>query len=225
MSLQTVINQNQQTIAFLEAKDYYSALVSASSALHSLDSVPVPTQQEQHDEGNRMLPHVRSSSSSPESSIDQCMLHFNIQEDDRTCGTQTFMYSHAIPLPPNVTDYAIIASILIFNTALAHHLVALLLLDKERSPQYLHRAKQLYTLAYNSSQEDIEHNPLFLFVVYNNTALANLQIGDKDLRNSCVGYLVSIYVVMVDKGYISRLRHLQGFLESLVASMPTAAAA
>ncbi|CAJ1965818.1 unnamed protein product [Cylindrotheca closterium] len=223
MSLQTVIIQNQQTIAFLEAKDYCSALVSSSSALQCLDSVPPPTQQEQNDTGNRFCP-ARSSSFSSESSIDQCMLHIQIQEDDYTCGTQTFMYSHAIPLPPDVTDHDIITSILIFNTALAHHLVALL--DNEWSPQYLHRAKQLYTLAYNSSQEVIEHNPLFLFVVYNNTALlANLQIGDKDLRNSCVGYLVSIYMVMVDEGYTSRLRHLQGFLESLVASMPTTAAA
>ncbi|CAJ1965820.1 unnamed protein product [Cylindrotheca closterium] len=222
MSLQTVINQNKETIAFLKARDCYSALVSSSSALQCLRSVS-QTQQGQH-EGDLLILPARNSSSSPEDALDQCMLHTIIQENEETCGTQTFMYSHAIPLPPNVNDYATVTLVLIFNAALAHHLVAMQ--DKENSSQYLRRAKQLYTLAYNSSQ-DIEQNQLFLFVVYNNTALANLQIGeDKDSWNACVEHLVSVYMVLVGEGYTSRLRHLQGFLGSLVVSnMPTAAAA
>ncbi|CAJ1970484.1 unnamed protein product [Cylindrotheca closterium] len=222
MSLQTVINQNQQTIAFLEAKEYYSAIVSSSSALQCLRSVP-PMQHEEH-EGNLLLVPAAKSSVSPSSdnAIDHCMLFANIQGHDDIRGNQTFMYSHAIPLPPNVTDHATITLLLIFNAALAHHLVAMQ--DKEDSPRFLRRANQLYTLAYNSS-EDIEQNPLFLFAVYNNTALVDLQIGDKDSWNPCVEHLVSIYMVMVDEGCTSRLRHLQGFLESLVSSTPTAAAA
>ncbi|CAJ1950896.1 unnamed protein product [Cylindrotheca closterium] len=209
-SLQTVIHQNQQTIAFIEAKDYYSAIVSSSSALECLGSIPLILQRQEN-----------SSCSSPseeETALDQCMLHTTIQENDDICGTQTFMYSHAIPLPHNVTDYAIITLVLIFNAALAHHLVAMQ--DKENSPRFLFRAKQLYTLAYHS--QDVEHNPLFLFVVYNNAALIDLQqIGDKDSWNACVGHLVSIYMVMMDEGYTSQVRHLHGFLESLLAtSMP-----
>ncbi|CAJ1939582.1 unnamed protein product [Cylindrotheca closterium] len=150
------------------------------------------------------------------------MLHNNMKENNDLCEPRPFFYNHAIQLPPGVTDHNIITPVLIFNTALAHHLMALL--DKEWSPKYLHRAKQLYALAHDSSQ-DIEQDPLFLFVLYNNAALVDLQIGDNDLWNACVGQLVSIYMVMVDEGYTSRLRHLQGFLESLLATMPTAAAA
>ncbi|CAJ1965817.1 unnamed protein product [Cylindrotheca closterium] len=218
MSLQTVIIQNQQTVAFLGAKDYCSAVVSSSSALESLGSIS-STQQD-----NILLPaRRRISSSHEESSIDQCMLQTNIWEDDRAFVPDNFMYTHPIPLPPNVAEHDMITSVLIFNAALAHHLMAGL--DNEWSPRFLHRAKQLYTLAYNSSK-DIEQNPLFLFALYNNTALVNLvQTGDKDSWNPCVEHLVYIYMVMVDEGDTSRLHHLRGFLESLVASMPTAAAA
>ncbi|CAJ1955904.1 unnamed protein product [Cylindrotheca closterium] len=217
MSLQTVINQNQQTIAFLEAREYDNAIVSSSSALECLGSIPMMMPQQDDDD----LLHQISSSSSPEFSFDQCMLLTSIPEGDDQCGTHAFMYNHAIPLPSNVTDRGIITPILIFNAALAHHLVAMR--KDERSPQYLDRAMQLYTLVYHS--QDIVQNPLFHFVIYNNAALIDLQIGNKDTWKACLGHLVHIYMILVDESCISELRHIQGFLGSLMATMPVAAAA
>lgn len=212
MSIQNVINQNQQTIAFLEAQDYYSAVVSSSSALQCLSSI-VSMQQD-------MLDQPLSTATN---AFDQCMLLTRIQEkDDGFHQPHPFLYDHAIRLPPNVTNHAIITPVLIFNAALAHHLVARR--DKARSQQYLQRAKQLYTLAYDA--QDIEQNPLFQFVVYNNAALIDLQIGkNTDSWNSNLGYLMSTYMVLVDQGCTSQIRHIQGFLDNLFAAMPSAAAA
>ncbi|CAJ1938803.1 unnamed protein product [Cylindrotheca closterium] len=218
MSIQIVINQNQQTISFLEAKDYDSAIVSSSFALEWLGSIP-PIMSQQDEE---ILHSGSSSSSSPESSFDQCMLLTSIPEGDDQFGTLTFMYTRAILLPSNVTDHGIITPILIFNAALAHHLAAMR--KDERSPQYLDRAMQLYTLVYHS--QDVMENPLFHFVVYNNAALIDLQIGgNQDTWKAYFRHLVHIYMILVDESCISELRHIQGFLGSLLTTKPAAAAA
>ncbi|CAJ1965646.1 unnamed protein product [Cylindrotheca closterium] len=212
-SIQTVIDMNQQTIDHLEAQDYYRAVASASSALQHLGNITA-TQQD------RFL----QASTSPASSFDQCILLTRIAENDDTPhqdDSPPFIYSDAIPLAPTVTNYAIVAPVLMFNAALAHHLIAKQ--DKERSIQYLYRAKQLYTLAYNS--QDIQQNPLFQFVLYNNTALIDLQIGNTESWNASIFYLLSIYMILVDQGRSSHLRHIRGFLRNLPVATPTAPAA
>ncbi|CAJ1955912.1 unnamed protein product [Cylindrotheca closterium] len=219
MSLQTVMHQNQQTIAFLNARNYYCAVASSSSALQCLGSVPsMPQQVDLHSSS--------SCSFLCESSFDQCMLLTSIPEGDDQCAAHAFIYSRAIPLPYNVTDRAIVAPVLIFNAALAHHLAAIRTSSDstERSFECLLRAKQLYSLACRS--QDIELNPLFHFAVYNNSGLIDLELGkNKNLWKESVGNLVQIYMILVKGGCISRLRHIQGFLESLFAAMPAAAAA
>lgn len=220
---QTVINQNQQTIDFLKARDYYSAVVSSSSALQCLGISILSIQQQDKD----ILQAISSWFSPCQSAFDRCMLLTNIQEDDTHTYEEPrhpFIYSHGISLPPTATDYAIITPILIFNSALAHQLVAMQVREEKRKSQYFQIALYLYTVVYLS--KNIERNPLFHFVVCNNAlASINLQIGNKDWWISNVEYLMSIYMKLVEQGCTSRLRHLQGFIESIIVAKPSAAAA
>jgi hypothetical protein len=212
MSLQTVLDLNQQTIAFLDAQDCHRAVASSSSALRCLGGITCTARD-----------RVLEASSSPARAFDQCILLTSIDEenDDAMHGPLPYIYSRAIPLAPTVTNYAIVAPVLMFNAALAHHMVARQ--DEEKGIHYLYRAKQLYTLAYHS--QDIYLNPLFQFVLYNNTALIDFQIGNTESWNSSFRYLISIYMILMDQRRSSYLRHIQGFLQKLVTATPVAPAA
>jgi hypothetical protein len=141
------------------------------------------------------------------------------------CDTETspagFIYRYGIMLQPTMTDTAVITAALIFNSALAHHLLALQLHQYES----LHKARRLYVLASNA--HDMEHNILFQFAVINNVLMIDRQVAGHDANVSidCLEHLISLFMIMVDQGCDMHLRHVDGFLMNLPSNAQTAAAA
>lgn len=197
----------------MRAQDYYSAVVSASSAL------------EYHGIMQREL--RASASEGRELTLDQCMLLTNTEEaindDDTLPDHPHYIYKHGIPLADTVTDAETIAPILVFNAALAHHLLARRSSD-QRSIGYLQRAYRLYALAYDAP--GIDGNPLFQFAVMNNAAVIERQIeNNTESWDASMDYLMSLYMVLLDRGCTSFVRQMQGILVNAIPSSPGAHAA
>ena len=228
MTLQNIIDRNNATLAFLQQQDFHSAVLSSSAAMALL--------QEEFVERNNpaaFLSTITADDSASDSDyLDQCMLlvHVNtsISSDDLYHDdTPAFVYDLGIAIPPTATggiQYEAIAAILIFNTALTHQLYAHQLQDKSASQGYLLKSKRLYDLAL-VAYGDEDHNVLFQFAVTNNIAVIELATGNATLSTEYFENLLSVFMLLVDQGCSSRLRHLQGFLRNVPSQVVQSASA
>ena len=115
-----------------------------------------------------------SSETSADNPIDQCMLSIDpADEQVLTEPANAFIYRSGITIPIAETDPAIITPIIIFNTALTHHLLAEH--DDVNSLKYLQKAKEMYELAFKAL--DTDTNLLFEFVILNNIAMIYRMTG------------------------------------------------
>ena len=154
--------------------------------------------------------------------MDKCMLLSGSDNECAAARSGTFIYHHAVIIPPPLeVDSTILTAILIFNAALAHHELA------EHSLCYrtrlLERAKQLYELAYDSC--DLEQNLLFQFAFINNIAVIEREIGIFSNANEYFDYLMSLIILFVDRGCDLRLRHFKGCVANIPLPMRNAPAA
>ena len=128
-------------------------------------------------------------------------------------------------MPTNISldDAETITHILVFNTALAHHLLVGHS-DDQTSILFLRKAYKLYELAYNA--HDIDGNPLFQFAIINNMAVIDrLLTQNMEAWNARMDYLMSLYVALMDRGCTSFVRRMKGFLVNAMPSSPVARAA
>eukprot|EP00526_Cylindrotheca_closterium_P020728 CAMPEP_0113658906 /NCGR_PEP_ID=MMETSP0017_2-20120614/32032_1 /TAXON_ID=2856 /ORGANISM="Cylindrotheca closterium" /LENGTH=203 /DNA_ID=CAMNT_0000573337 /DNA_START=71 /DNA_END=682 /DNA_ORIENTATION=- /assembly_acc=CAM_ASM_000147 len=189
MTMSSVIEKNNQTIAFFNASDYLNAIESSTLALSSL-------QQEaelESSENNEEESNIDESSHAAESGIDrldQCVLQTAVSEyraSIQTGGSCDFIYDHGISIPTSVkVDTDILSAIAIFNSALAHHLAAESL-DTPTSTEALQKAQRLYHLAYHVDTSS--RSLLFQFAVINNLGVVERKLGNTSVSNQCFDYL------------------------------------
>ncbi|CAJ1935907.1 unnamed protein product [Cylindrotheca closterium] len=209
----TLLEQNNATVAFLRSNDF-RALESSILALSCYN-------QTFPDEG--LTAKDQSSGS-----MDEYMLLSPITDRESSGGSgTTFIYNHAIIIRTTTAaeiDPTVLAYILVFNAALAHHQLA-----EHNSVCHctrmhlLTRAKQLYELAYESC--DLEHNPLFQFALINNIAVIERDIGNVSTADDCFEYLLTIFIVFVDQGCELRLQRVSGFVVNVPLAIKNAPAA
>ncbi|CAJ1950968.1 unnamed protein product [Cylindrotheca closterium] len=206
-----LIEQNNATVAFLQAKDASSALESSILALTNSSRI--------YDEQQISTYQTRGGI------LDEFMLFSATDNESVNAASGTFIYEHAVIIPTTIEiDSTMLITILIFNAALAHHEMA------ERSfchpdtrMRLLRRAKNLYEIAYESC--DLEQNLLFQFALINNIAVIEQDIGNVSTANQCFEYLMSLLIVFVDQGYEIQLQHVKGFVANVPLAIKNAPAA
>ncbi|KAL3930059.1 MAG: hypothetical protein SGBAC_011934 [Bacillariaceae sp.] len=221
MSITTVIDQNNTTLAYLQDEDYSNAIMSSLSALTQLHAT-AHLLATAHGEQLRR-------SEAPDGSLDQLMLLYHdsgeadCAEDNALDSRPTYIYDHGILIPSSIVDPTITTPIIIFNSALVHHLSAEAKGGARPSPRELNKAKRLYELAYGS--QTIAQNLMFRCVIFNNIAMIDQQLGNAHQLEQFLGHVVSVLMLFVDQGCRVQLRHLQGFWANVCSISPTATAA
>lgn len=208
----TVAKQNNQAVALLRGRDFHNALDTLSRAL--------VTHRALQDTSDLQAGCQR---------IDECMLLSGIEDEAMDISAQaTFVYKHGIMLlyPPSLAEPATVTTVLIFNSALVHHLAAETSSYKT-SRCLLLKARRLYELAYKSADRSMDDNLLFQFSVLNNIMVIDRSLGISGIAVSrdFFEHLLSILMVLVDRGCTRKLRHIKGFLVHIPSPVETAAAA
>ncbi|CAJ1966037.1 unnamed protein product [Cylindrotheca closterium] len=208
-----MIGKNNEAIAFLRNQEFSQAIEALSAALKCLRSLQcvAPHSMDCCDE---RYAHCSDY-------LDQCMLLSKVDESNTEANNEEFIYRHGIMLHSEVADADIITTILLFNTAIAYHMLAI----EQRRHQVLQKARRLYELAYNACG-DLDDNILFQFVVINNIFIIDRKLGNKKaMPNDCLAHLLSLFMILVDQGHEVHLRHVQGFLVNLPSTADAAVAA
>ena len=246
-----VVNQNNLTLAYLQAGDYSRAMESSLTALTILRSFDDLGSSDQdstfaNSNSNSSLDHCMLMNESPmeedtdssvSSSSSSSCLHY--QQQQSPPDDSSFVYRHAIQIHPEaVHDKAITTPILIFNAALVHHLSALSRggrQDYDAATATAHstsngviiselsQAKRLYELAYGS--QTVSGNTLFRFATINNIGMIERQLGNQKQAEYYMNRLLSVLMVLVNQKRSVELRHLSGFWSNLTMHKTTASAA
>ncbi|CAJ1966038.1 unnamed protein product [Cylindrotheca closterium] len=205
MTFDFLIEQNNRTLAFLKAQDFIGAIDSSSLALkyHKARQAALHDQSPLH--------HSCSGSDC----LDQCMFLSKINGSaphSDHADHIPFVYDRGIVVPRSMHDPSVVTSILIFNTALAHHLAAEAAYGTT-SPELWHKARRFYELAYQS--HDMDYNVLFQIVLINNLAMIEQKMGNMSKSISCLEYLTAVLMILVDRGCSLHLHHAQGCLANI----------
>ncbi|CAJ1964905.1 unnamed protein product [Cylindrotheca closterium] len=207
-----IIELNNLTVDALRQQHFYNAITSSSSALKCYKAIQQSTT-------NELL--SCSFFAAPEDyCIDQSMLlsEPNPNATGHSTNSSTFIYDLGIPVPPGA-DATIVATILIFNLALAYQLCGN---QQQYDTKMLLKAKQLYELAHKGL--DVDQNVHFHFAIINNIAVIEHQIGNTAASKDNFEYLMSLFMLLVDRGTNSvGLRHMNGFLVNLPSTSVNAA--
>ncbi|CAJ1950966.1 unnamed protein product [Cylindrotheca closterium] len=211
-NFKTLIEQNNATVTFLQRNDFSRALESSILALSC---------------NRTLLAQGGTANDQSSGCLDECMLVLYTAEHQSAAATSnhTFIYDQAIIIRTTEEgiDSTILTAILVFNAALAHHVLGEQNDCHRSRMRLLMRAKQLYELAYESC--DLEHNLLFQFALINNIAVIEREIGNVSTANQCFEYLMSLLIFFVDQGCDMRLRHVEGFVANIPLTMKNAPAA
>ena len=123
-------------------------------------------------------------------------------------------------------DPALATPAIIFNAALAYHLLAIHEKNQD-SLAYLHKAKKLYGLAYDA--QDVKRpSILFQFAVINNIAMIDYAIDNLAPSRKIFEHMLSVMIAVRDeRRALPYISHLQIFLGNMhpPSANETAAAA
>ncbi|CAJ1968593.1 unnamed protein product [Cylindrotheca closterium] len=186
MTISTIIERNNQTIAFFNESDYLNAIESSLTSLRETSEITDPESSEEESENE--------SSGSSSDRLDQCMLLPAAASDIRRLLLHSdFIYDQAIPISQSLkVDKPILSAIVIFNAALAHHLAAESR-DIPTPPKALFKAQRLYRLAYQAyTPGPGTQSILFQFAVINNLGVVERRLGNTALSNQYFDYLASL---------------------------------
>ena len=162
-------------------------------------------------------------------SSDECLDEFilrggnDVTTQPPTLAPRTFIYSQGIPIPNGSMDPSAISSAILFNTGLAHQLMAQTTCDVRYQALLLHKAKCMYALTFQT-QNSCCDNVIFSFAVRNNLAVVEQHMGRRIGIDESLGYLKSINQI-VDRGCQFRLAHMESFWSQLPSTAETAPSA
>lgn len=207
MVLRSIIDLNDNTVALINNQEFKRAAAVSSLALKRYRA----------DQASNNI----SSLQNEDADVDQCML-FSTFDESIHCADKTFVYDQGIVIPSSIADCPAIASILIFNCALAHHLYAETMHEVD-SQLHLRKAKRMYQLAHQV--RDADHNFLFHFAVVNNIAVIEAKLGEVELSKKYFEYLMTILMLFIDQGRTEHARRVLGFLSNVQSKAAALAAA
>jgi tetratricopeptide (TPR) repeat protein len=167
-----------------------------------------------------------------ETSLDQCMAQsLAVSGHRKAClvdDNDQYMYKQAIHIPLDIESTsqssAMIPSLILFNSALAHHLSAMASGNRQ-SPKLL-RAAKLYELAFILQRDaQLDNNVLFTLAALNNLGVVHHQLENKETATKCFQQVLSTIMLLVDCGEAEVCGHLDGFLHNVVFETCSAPAA
>jgi tetratricopeptide (TPR) repeat protein len=217
-SYQQAIAENNSAVTLFESGNYRLAIVSFSNALQIFKTIMDRPPVEHHEQ-------------SLKTTLDQCMarrrnIHGIGSEVDES--SEHFMYRQAIHVPVEIDcsfrASALISTMIIFNLALAHQLLAA---THDKKEQLLSKAAKLYEYGFNLQRaEDFESNVLFTLATVNNLGLIHQQLNASDQAKNCFEHLLSSMMYLIDCGEGHGFE-FDGFLRNVSAmiSQPSSAAA
>jgi tetratricopeptide (TPR) repeat protein len=211
---QNAIQQNNTATSLIAAGEYNTAIQELSFALQVYKQVIT-------EPDNEITQPVKTS-------LDQCMVQSLVASDcPKACHhandnkeDQHYMYRQAIriPLKDIESTYqasAMVSSMIIFNSALAHHLSALA--SSMHQWKKFHQAATLYQLA-DTLQRDaqLENNVLFTMAAVNNLGMIYHQLKNNERSAKCFRQLLSTVMLLVDCGEAEVCcGELDGFLRNV----------
>ena len=137
--------------------------------------------------------------------------HFMHNSETLIEAADEYVYEHGVILPPSsAMEIRLIAPVLVFNTALSHHLLASTMeADPEMRARLLERAKQLYKLALG--ERSVEYSTEFKFAIINNIAVVCKTTGQVEEANMYLTFLVSLRMHLSSAGERSTSPSVSGF--------------
>jgi tetratricopeptide (TPR) repeat protein len=176
--------------------------------------------------------------------IDGCMVDASPPNSTET----QFLYQHSIRIPENKvfgTTYgesSMIASMVVFNLALAHHLKANRMDHRqggcyqmhEKNHADLRKARQLYELSLNlrhdakrfTSPGKRNNDVFFTLAIFNNLGLVHRRLLNQEASLKCLQHVLSTLMCLTDAGYAHRLSStLDGFFVNVAPLISTTSVA
>ena len=120
--------------------------------------------------------------------------------------SSSFLYRQAIHLSPEAIgrdnrSRQQLSAVIVFNLALAHHLIA----ETDETQQYncfTMRAAKLYELSWQLVQREVGYNsPLFMMVIVNNLGVAYQSLGEVENAQRSFEHLLSTMLFLMDCGH------------------------
>ncbi|KAL3935809.1 MAG: hypothetical protein SGBAC_008746 [Bacillariaceae sp.] len=154
-------------------------------------------------------------------SIDRCMLARAETSRGEAADEKNYIYQHGISLSSAmIEDRTRIPSILIFNSALSHLLLASTTLESSLRQRLLEKAMKVYKLAYTIEQSSADYNNnnnIFKMSILNNLGVICRMLGKDEQAQEYFDYLVSMMMQLVQFGaHDNMLNHLNGIWANAV---------
>jgi hypothetical protein len=181
------LRQNNQAVSMIDYGKYREAVIVLSNQLKYLKK-------------EMEWPGSETSAVTDISCLDQCMIDPSmdgLQEQEEE--DQPFIYNKAIRIPPSLASVynhkvVTIASITIFNLALAHHLAANS--TEETRVANLQRALKLYSLALQLQVGKVdESNIFFTLAILNNSGVIHHCLNNNGLHST--GYFEELLSILM----------------------------
>lgn len=148
-------------------------------------------------------------------------------------GVEGYTFSSPMFIPvlhqdkQSLRDNVKLSFVILYNIALAHHLIAIQ--DVNCTRKFL-KAKALYELVYSIQiNEELEISPLQSMAISNNLGQIHLSLGDEERSRSCFEHLLSDIVSLNACEESDSVGNLDGFIGNVLLlflkSAPTAPAA
>jgi tetratricopeptide (TPR) repeat protein len=174
-------------------------------------------------------PDLNYRLSSSNISLDACMK--TSSSDDESSSTY-YIHRHAIVLPTRflrhhlLDTFAILPAILIFNQALAHHLVGL----TKRDSRWFKKSVKLYETGFNHvmQKEMWDLSACYVLACLNNIAVIYCSLNQMDTAHRCFQQLLSTLLFLVNTEHQSSNKiqvYFQTVSHLMCEEAPTAAAA
>jgi hypothetical protein len=201
--ISTIINMNNEGVAHIMSGNYKTAITTLSYAL------------------KKSCKHVASRDGQADSrtSLDEYMTlrsSNNSNEDENEDGDEQVIYRRAIVVPEtqrdslssktgqNTAAATTMSTIIIFNEAIAHHLMALevMIRQENRAFEILRKAAKLYEIGLTLAREGemCSSGSLFVLASINNMALVYRAMRVNDVADLCLEQLLATLMIVIDCG-------------------------
>lgn len=155
---------------------------------------------------------------SKRTSLDECMVSNSADVDQLSTSDGQYVYGSCIQIPSSIkatyyeSGIPLVSVAIIFNLALAHHLLAK---SMNQSEKLLNTAAKLYELAYAlQSEECMENTSFFCLATINNLGSIFKCLDRREDAAICFQHLLSMLMFLVDCGGSKQESEYDGFFRN-----------
>jgi tetratricopeptide (TPR) repeat protein len=201
-----IINLNNEGVAHLKSGDYKTAIATFLCGLQGCKQQILACRDGETDTRSMDEYMALSSKNSNEDG----------NEDENEDGDNQVIYRHAIIVREtqrdrlnktcqNTATATMMSTIIIFNEALAHHLMALEVMklqQEKKAFKILSQAAKLYEMGLILAQQGelCSSGSLFVLASINNMALVYIAMNANDVANHCLEKLLATLMFVIDSG-------------------------